>query len=280
MTFHTKLSGTAAAVAALSLAATPAAALDLPVVAAPAQVHTIDAENGAPEEANQWRRYRRHRHHDRGISAGDVVAGVVVLGALAAIIGSSNNDRDRYEPRRGDVRYDRDRDFGSRGIEGAVDMCVDEVEYRDNRVESVDGADRSASGWNVSGTLDSGERWTCFIDNGGQIRSIDYDSVAYSQAPGAAAAASGDQLSDSAYARARASTRTAADEAYAYDDEPLVDLPSDDEARPAYPGGPLPGEEGYDEDWQPGDDAADEGEWEGDGRYTTAHAPDFEQPAR
>lgn len=281
MTFHlNKLAGTAAAVAALSMAATPAAALDMPAVAAPMQVHTAGVDDGAPEEANQWRRYPRHRHRDRGIDAGDVVAGVVVLGALAAIIGSANNDRDRdrYEPRRDDVRYDRDRDYDSRGIDSAVDMCVDQVEYRDSRVEYVDRADRSTSGWTVEGTLDTGERWTCFIDNGGRIRSIDYDSLAYSQTPGAVAA-SDDQLSDSVYARARAATRTAADEAYSYDDEPLVEVPADDGPRPAYPGGPLPGEEGYDQDWQD-DEAVNESEWEDDGRYATAQAPDFEQPAR
>ena len=49
-----------------------------------------------------------HRHRDRGIDAGDVIAGVVVLGALAAIIGSSNSnrDRDRRDERRERVRYD------------------------------------------------------------------------------------------------------------------------------------------------------------------------------
>ncbi|WP_338244127.1 hypothetical protein [Aurantiacibacter hainanensis] len=265
--------------AALSMIATPAAALDIPAAGAPAQVHTAKVDTGAPAEANQWRRYRGHRHRDRGIDAGDVVAGVVVLGALAAIIGSanSNRDRDRYEPRRQDIRYDRDRDYDSRGIEGAVDMCVDEVEYRDSRVESVDRADRSASGWNVEGVLDNGERWTCFIDNGGQIRSIDYGSVAYSQTP-AAAAAAGDQWDDADYARARASTRTAADEGYSYDDEPLADVPAADGPRPAYPGGPLPGEEGYGEDWQ--SEAEPDESWEGDGRYTTAQTPDFQQPAR
>ncbi len=269
--------------AALSMAATPAAAADMPAVAVPAG-EFLKVNTGEAGEANQYRRYRRHgryRHRDRGIDAGDVVAGVVVLGALAAIIGSSNNrDRDRRDERRERVRYDdrRDSRYESRGVESAVDMCVDQVEYRDNRVENVDRADRSASGWNVSGTLSDGERWTCFIDNGGEIRSIDYGAGIYSQAD---AGPTGTQMSDAAYRNARATTRTAADEAYTYDEMPArsATIPAADGQRPAYPGGPLPGEDGYVEDWQ-SDAEVDDGEWEGDGRYTTAQAPDFQQPAR
>jgi len=276
MTFRpSRFAGATALAAAFAMAATPAAAVDLsaPSASAYANAEVLSADAG---EANQYRRYRRHR--DRGVDAGDVIAGVVVVGALAALIGSansrnSNRDRDRYEERRERVHYDdrRDRAYDGRGIESAVDMCVDQVEYRDNRVDSVDRADRGTSGWTVSGSLDDGQRWTCFIDNSGAVRNIDYGGSAYSQAP---AASSGEQLSDAAYTRARASTRTAADEAYSYDTAPSANDP-----RPAYPGGPLPGEEGYDEDWQVDADV-EQGEWEGDGRYDTAQAGDFAQGAR
>lgn len=268
MTFRpSRFASMAALTAALSMAATPAAAADLPALAAPASVYAT-VNNGDAGDANQYRRYRRHR--DRGIDAGDVIAGVVVVGALAALLSSSNNrsrERDRYEER---VRYD-DRRYESRGIESAVDMCVDQVEYRDNRVQNVDRADRTASGWTVSGTLSDGERWSCFIDNAGQVRSIDYGRSAYQSGT---VQSSGAQLSDAAYRNARATTRTAADEAYSYDTMPAADDP-----RPAYPGGPLPGEEGYDANWQVDADL-DGSEWEGDGRYTTAQAPDFDQDGR
>ena len=269
----TRFASSASLAAALCMCATPAAALDLPVVHTPATEYgnALPADAG---EANQYRRYRGHRnrHRDRGIDAGDVVAGVVVLGALAAILSSSNNDRDRYDDRRTRARYDdRRRNYESRGVEGAVDMCVDQVEYRGNGVDAVDRADRTASGWTVSGMLENGERWTCFIDNGGQIRSVDYGGVAYSRAPAASGAG---QLSDDAYRNARATTRTAADEVYRYDDRPAAGGPVTGGPQPAYPGGPLPGEEGYDSDWR------DDSEWEGDGRYTTAQAPDFDQDTR
>lgn len=268
----TFVSATALA-AALSMAATPAAALDMPAVAAPADSY-VEVNTGDAGEANQWRRYRRHRH--RGVDAGDVIAGVVVVGALAAIIGSAssrNRNRDRYEHRRERVRYDdrrdRNRGYQSRGIESAVDMCVDQVEYRDNRVENVDRADRSANGWNVTGTLSDGERWSCSIDNAGEVRSIEYGATAYSQAPAASSRA---QLSDAAYRNARTTTRTAADEAYSYESTP-ASVPADDGPRPAYPGGPLPGEEGYDDNWQVDADLED-------GRYTSAQASDYTQAAR
>lgn len=251
------------------MATTPAAALDLPAAHGSAMARAEVLSTG-PAQANGWRRH--HRHHDSGVDAGDVIAGVLVVGALAAILGSANNrkqDRERYEEQR--VRYDdrRETDSDSRGIQGAVDMCVDQVEYRDNRVDSVDRADRSASGWNVSGTLDDGERWNCFIDNGGDVRSIDYGAASYSQAP-ATVAPSGQQLSDAAYARARASTRTPADTGYSFEDgvsyeeDAVADVPGADDPRPAYPGGPLPGEEGFDADWQPDGEEVD-----GDSRYDT-----------
>lgn len=269
--------------AAFSMAATPAAALDMPVSTAPAstaaRAEVLPVNAG---EANQWRRYRPYRHRHRGPDAGDVIAGVLVVGALAAILSSSRNrDRERYEDRRENGRYDdrRARGSDSRGIEGAVDMCVDQVEYRDNRVENVDRADRNAGGWNVSGTLSDGQRWTCFIDNSGEVRSIDYGSSAFSSAAPLTPAPASGQMSDAAYSRARATTRTPVDEAYSYDEAAIVQGTGADDSRPAYPGGPLPGEDGYDEDWQVDGDI-DESQWEGDGRYTTAQAPDFAQPAR
>lgn len=258
-----KLASVAAIAAALSMTATPAAAAELP---RSANTH-VQVQTGDPGVASQYGygrydrygRYGRHRHRDRGIDAGDVVAGVVVLGALAAIIGSNrdrNRDRERYEERRDQVRYDepRDRGYDSRGIENAVDMCVAEIERYNDRVESVHEARRAPDGWHVAGTLDNGSGWDCQIDNDGRISDVVMGGNGY-VTPGdgryyggdASAAGSG-QLSDAAYANARAATRTASDADYSYRYEETA--PSADDPRPAYPGGPLPGEEGYDPDWQ------------------------------
>lgn len=76
---------------------------------------------------------RDHRDHDRGgISAGEVIAGALVIGGIAAIASASNRDRDgRY-----DDRYDRNRDnyynqYGS--PRAAVEQCVNAAESRASR---------------------------------------------------------------------------------------------------------------------------------------------------
>ena len=225
--------------AGISLLATPVAALDLPV-ASKAQIGT-----GVADQAG-WGDRRRHR--GGGIGTGDVLAGVLVIGAIAAIAGAANsNSRDgdsrrpvRYpEPQyRPDPRADYQ---SSRGIDSAVSMCVDQVERGNDRVERVENAARTSDGWRVSGSLDSGAGWNCWIDNDGRIRDVDLDgdgdryrSTAPSDISYASSPASDGQLSDDVYARARAAQR-----GYASAPESV--------GQPAYPGGPLPGEEGYDE---------------------------------
>lgn len=54
----------------------------------------------APAEA----RHRRHWHHRDRVDAGDVIAGIFLIGAIAAIADSAGKSRER------DRDYDRDRD--------------------------------------------------------------------------------------------------------------------------------------------------------------------------
>lgn len=249
MTFKpSTLSSVAAIAAAVSMASAPAAAAELPYLNAAAPDY-VEVETGDAGEANQHRRWRRHRHRDR-VDAGDVVAGVLVIGAIAALAGAFSGDGDddrrdrdyRDDDYRDDYRADR---YESSGVERAADMCVDQVERGDDRVEDVTQADRRADGWHVAGTLRDGESWTCWIDNNGRLRSVDFGAAGYS---GAAypAASGGEQWTDDAYARARANTRTPADEGYSYRTAE-ADVPTPTGPQPAYPGGPLPGEEGYGE---------------------------------
>ncbi|QZH74374.1 MAG: hypothetical protein JY451_11870 [Erythrobacter sp.] len=268
----TAFASVAAIAAVLSLTATPAAAVELPAVSA----SEVAVVTGAAEDANQHR-WRHRRHRDNGIDAGDVVAGVVVLGAIAAIAGAFDGDgddrrdyRDR-DYRDGDYRDDRRGSYNSDGMERAADMCVEQVERGRDRVEDVSDARRTADGWRVAGTLRSGEGWSCWIDNDGRIRNVDLGASGYSANDGEPryAPASGEQWDDSAYASARASVRTPAQEGYTYRDESRgAAAPNSDGPQPAYPGGPLPGEE---------DPYADAPEWQGDGRYSAGEAPDFSQ---
>ena len=62
------------------------------------------------------------RDHDDGIDAGDVIAGAVIIGGIAALAGAFDRDDRRYRDRRGH-RY---------GARGAVERCVRAVE-RDAR---------------------------------------------------------------------------------------------------------------------------------------------------
>ena len=183
-----------ACVAAISLAATPAAALELPR-SAPA-IYQGDKANG-------WGR-RYHHHHDR-IDAGDVLAGVLILGGIAAVASAvSKKDRaERYPASAPPLPYPQDRGYrdypsDGRGLDNAVSMCVDQVERGRDRVGSVDSANRTAEGWTVSGALDGGAGFTCRIDNEGRIRTLDIGD-----ARGALDPAVDRQYSDDVYARAR-----------------------------------------------------------------------------
>lgn len=199
----TKLSAATAIVAAFSMVATPAAALDLPR-AGPVSTGAYDADAGNTE------RSRRHRHrHDR-IDAGDVIAGVLILGGIAAIASAASKPRqpevrypERYPESR--PRYAEPARAGSatgQGMERAVDMCVDAVEYEQGRVASVDGANRTGEGWQVTGELARGVGYSCWIGNDGRVREVE----AYDRAHGAAGyePVEDSQWDDDAYARARA----------------------------------------------------------------------------
>ncbi len=219
--------------AALSLGIGPVQAAQLPVQAVPTSAYVAPAWTPGDDAAADHRRYRHRR--DR-VDAGDVIAGVLILGGIAAIASAAKNSQPRYpDPRRSASRYGYD---GARGIDRAVSLCVDAIE-RDARVETVDRVDRDARGWDVAGTLYDGQGFTCSIGEDGRIDAIDYDSAANGwngsyddrgdlvpfegekQTPDAS---QGRQYDDDYYAAARARSDAS-------------------DPRPSYPGGPLPGEQ-------------------------------------
>ena len=127
-----------------SLLGAGAAAAALVTVAAPAQAQ----------------RYERHRDRD-SISAGEIIAGAVVLGGLAAVISAADNDRydDRYD-RRGYNGY-TNRYGGSRA---AINQCVNQVEGWANRysrsdVTQIRDIDRTRYGYIVKGNLVVQDGW-------------------------------------------------------------------------------------------------------------------------
>mgnify|MGYP001374685164 CR=1 FL=1 len=140
-----KLTAGAVAAAVLFTSATPALAR-----------HRYNGyENGY---GNGYGWGHRHRHRDR-VDAGDVVAGVVVVGILAAILSSSAKKkrereagRDGYPAQRGNITSE----------DAAVDACVNatETQFGDRAsVRDITQVDRNADGWDVEGVVQKRIDW-------------------------------------------------------------------------------------------------------------------------
>jgi hypothetical protein len=297
MALTLRVAAVAAALAGTTILAAPAAAAPLAPAAAASTYFAPSRFDPAADTA-QWRcrwncgwggrrGWRRNR-----VDAGDVLIGAAIIGGALAIADSQRRrererevvviDRDpRYRDR--DADFDRrderrdDRRTGSSGLDSAVDMCLDRIE-RDVRVDTIDNARRTASGWEVTGSIFNGAQFNCRIGNDGQIDTISYDGTfgvssagagdwgepqAYAGQPYAEQPAAG-QWDAQSYAAARAGLGGTVRPDLAVQ-EAGADGAADAAARamsaaasraagtaastdtaaaplPAYPGGPIPGE--------------------------------------
>lgn len=254
----TRFAGVPALVAALSLGA-PLHAADLPAAPTHSAVEAAPAWSPADDTAANYRHYRyRHR---RGPDVGDVLTGILIIGGIAAVTNAAR-DRDarsrypdsRYPDNRyPDSRFPDDRrsypnddqggDWGgddARGLDRAVSMCVDAVE-RDQRIETVTSANRTARGWAVSGSLANGRVWTCSIGEDGRIEELSTDGQAQPYRSGEYAPDGDDRQWDD--------DRYAAERARVDGDEPGYQGGVAQGPVPEYPGEPLP-----DEDYEYADD--------------------------
>lgn len=217
MTIFAKAALAPAILAALSLASTPAGAVELPTVS---HVPVPAASNYGPYVGGGWgwgghgwgHRYRR------GPSVGDVLTGVIVLGTIAAVANAASQPRRASYPERypdPERRYDY-RPDGPQGLDGAADLCLREV-GRNARAREVTRIERNAGGWLVDGAMADGRAFSCSIGADGRIErfNIGDEGQAYGGADR--------QLDRDTYR----SVRAAADRG----------------ALPDYPGGPLPGDE-------------------------------------
>lgn len=111
--------------------------------------------------------FAHDRHRDRGIDAGDVIAGALIIGGIAAIASATDNDRRDRDYRYGD-RYDsRDRGYSNRGnVERAVEQCIRAAERRAERftgsradVYEIRDVDRERGGFEISGRIAVQDRY-------------------------------------------------------------------------------------------------------------------------
>ena len=175
MTKMTRFSAVAASAAMALAGFSPA--LAAPMHSGVAIATPIDAAtlgwNADRQKAEGWRGDRgyrgyrgyRGRHRDR-IDGGDILAGILVIGGIAAIASAAskkNRDRtyedrdyrnssERYDDRRDESRYDR----GSGDMQSAISACSDAAEQqagRDSRVSAIQSVNRDGAGWRVEGEL-------------------------------------------------------------------------------------------------------------------------------
>ena len=129
----------------------------------------------APAEA-------RNRYDDDHISAGEVIAGAVVLGGLAAIIASSDNDRRDRDYRYNDRDYDRggyDRGgynyYNGGSSRQAISQCINQVEgwagrYSRSDVTKITDIDRTRYGYRVKGNIVVRDGWNEYGRNSRDYR--------------------------------------------------------------------------------------------------------------
>ncbi|MBD3730777.1 MAG: hypothetical protein IE933_13840 [Sphingomonadales bacterium] len=132
----------------------------------------------------------RDRHGD-GIDAGDIIAGALIIGGIAAVASAASKDRGYNGGGYYDGGYDRDYYRSSRYDRGygdnprqAVEQCVNAVSRDANRysrgrarVTDIRDVDRKRGGFRVKGTLVVNERnrgWN--RDYGYSRGGYDYDS--------------------------------------------------------------------------------------------------------
>lgn len=141
-----------------------------------------------------WHRGRHHHHRGGGgIDGGDVLAGLLVVGGIAAIAtaaSKSDRDRPREEPYPGGPYDGAPRDGGYGRDDGpdvpraggsfdmAVDACADELQRGERRIGSVDEVRRMGGRYSVEGMLEDGRGYACSVDESGQIRSVAVDGRA------------------------------------------------------------------------------------------------------
>lgn len=172
-----RLSFGGAIFALLSVPVAPVTAAEINVVSSN-DFSEIDDKTPAWTEDNADRRRRRHR---RGrVSAGDVFAGIAILGGIAIIADAASKSKKRnrndyppqnYPQQNVPQQNNSQNGFGNDDIGSAVNICSDAAlqsagnGYQVNQIRSVN---RDGQGWRVEGSLvgPDSANFSCGVANG------------------------------------------------------------------------------------------------------------------
>jgi hypothetical protein len=124
-------------------------------------IATVAAGAMAMTSASPAMAQSRYNDRDRdGIGVGEIIAGALIIGGIAAVAGSAGRDRYDYRGGRYDDRYDRG--YNSAGSSRqAVEQCVYAAERNANRysyggrakVTDIRKVDRKRDGYKVEGRI-------------------------------------------------------------------------------------------------------------------------------
>ena len=128
--------------------------------------------------------------HRDGIDGGDILGGLLIFGAIAAIASSASRHSNQASPpppvsqNNGYSQQDahpsdsRPQWRESQSVDAAVDRCVSSVESPSRKVGSVDRVERQSDGWAVSGTTDGRKAFACNVGGDGYVRNVTVDGRA------------------------------------------------------------------------------------------------------
>lgn len=180
MTIQKKFSTILASTALVVTGFTPAMAAPINTGAAPAtpiemSQYVWNTDNATAEGRRGYRGYRGyrgnrgrrgHRRHRGRVSGGDVVAGILILGGIAAIASAASSNK---RERRSEDRDYRDRDYrsdrrnnerqsqvGTTAMQRAISVCTNAAEQqagRDARISEITAVARDGNGWRVEGEM-------------------------------------------------------------------------------------------------------------------------------
>lgn len=136
--------------------------------------------SASPALARDWGGgWGGHRRHGDGVDAGDVLAGILIIGGIAAIASAASSAGKQRRPApppeptydRGYAGDTRPVWQGSNSIDDAVGRCLDEVSRGSGRADAVDTVSRDGDGWRVMGRTADGSSFACSVNGAGRIRS-------------------------------------------------------------------------------------------------------------